>query len=244
MVSDPSLYLPILIAGAFAAALVIGAVGFADALILNAVWLHIMEPAAAIPLVVTCALFMHIAPMYKLRNTLDFSRLPPFVIFGVLAVPLGVWALGYVSPDIFRTTIALLLITYGIWMLVRPNTSIGAAGGKLADSAVGLAGGFLGGFAGLSGLAPTIWVGLRGWAKDTQRGVYQPFVVIMHALGIVIFAVSGLITWQTLQDLAWCLPAVFVGSWLGVKLYPYLNEALFKRIILALILLSGISLMV
>ena len=90
---DPSIYLLILLAGAFIAAFVTGAVGFADGLILNAFWLHIMEPSAAIPLVIISGLLIHIIPLYKLRKTLDFSRLKPFVLFGVIGVPLGMWAL-------------------------------------------------------------------------------------------------------------------------------------------------------
>ena len=51
-ISDPSVYLLILFVGAFIAAFVTGAVGFADGLILNAFWLHIMEPANAIALII------------------------------------------------------------------------------------------------------------------------------------------------------------------------------------------------
>ena len=244
MIVDPQFYLPLLLAGAFGAAFVSGAIGFADALILNAVWLHIMEPAGAIPLVVTCGVFMHIAPLYKLRTVLDFSSLMPFVIFGIVAVPLGIWVLNYAKPDIFRTVIAVLLILYGIWMFARPNTAIGNFGGRIADGVIGFGGGFMGGFAGLSGLMPTIWVGMRNWPRHKQRGVYQPFVVTMHALGIVFFAANGMITARTLHDLLWCLPVIVIGSWLGVKIYPYLNDKMFKRIILGLILLSGITLLI
>ncbi len=243
MITDPSLYLPLLIAGAFAAAFVIGAVGFADALILNAVWLHIMEPAAAIPLVVACGILMHVTPLYKLRKTLDFSRLLPFALCGVFGVPIGTWALGYMEAQHFKTVIGVFLLAYGIWMLMRPHTSVGEAGGRPADGLIGLGGGFMGGFAGLSGLFPTLWVGVRGWSKSRQRGTYQPFVLIMHALGIVTFAASGMLTMRTGIDFLWCFPAVVVGSWLGVKIYPYLNDALFKRIILGLILISGATLL-
>lgn len=244
MIVDPSFYLPLLIAGAFAAAFVIGAVGFADALILNAVWLHIMNPAAAIPLVVVCGILMHITPLYKLRKTLDFSRLLPFVFCGVLGVPVGTWALGHIEPEIFKTVIGALLVVYGIWMLMRPHTSVGEAGGRTADGLVGLSGGFMGGFAGLSGLFPTLWVGVRGWPKSKQRGTYQPFVLVMHGLGIATFAASGMITARTSIDFLWCLPVIIAGSWFGVKVYPYLNDTLFKRIILGLILLSGVTLLI
>ena len=244
MALDPTLYLPVLIAGAFAAAFVIGAVGFADALILNAVWLHIMEPVAAIPLVVACGFMMHMTPLYKLRKTLDFSRLWPFVVCGVFGVPIGTWALNYMGPDIFRIVVGAFLVAYGIWMLFRPHTSVGEAGGRPVDGLVGLSGGFMGGFAGLSGLLPTLFVGIRGWPKNLQRGTYQPFVIVMHGLGVATFAASGMITQRTLVDFLWCVPAVIIGSWFGVKFYPHLNDNLFKRIIIGLILLSGITLLI
>ncbi len=242
--SDPTLYLVLLIAGAFAAAFVIGAVGFADALILNAVWLHIMDPAAAIPLVVACGLMMHVTPLYKLRKTLDFSRLMPFIWGGIVGVPMGVWILGYIEPGIFRSVIGGLLVGYGLWMLLRPHTTVGQVGGRKLDGLVGLGGGVMGGFAGLSGLLPTLWSGIRGWPRNTQRGTYQPFVLVMHGLGIAVFALNGMITERTIYDFLWCLPAVIIGSRLGVQVYPYLNDALFKRIILGLILLSGITLLI
>ena len=244
MITDPSLYIPILIFGAFCAAFVIGAVGFADALILNAVWLHIMTPTSAIPLVVSCGVLMHLIPLYKLRKTLDFSGLPPFLLCGIFGVPVGVWVLNFSNPDVFKGVIGGLLIVYGAWMLVRPHTAIGDVGGRPADSMIGLGGGFLGGFAGLSGILPTIWVGLRGWPGIRQRGVYQPFVLIMHVLGIATFAASGAMTAQTFIDLSWCIPFIIAGSWLGVRVYAHVNDRILRKIILSLILVSGITLLI
>ena len=47
---DPSIYLLILLLGAFTAALVQGDTGFGSGLVLNDFWLHILAPAHAIPL--------------------------------------------------------------------------------------------------------------------------------------------------------------------------------------------------
>jgi uncharacterized membrane protein YfcA len=243
MLSDPSLYLLLLLVGAFFAAFVTGAVGFADAMILNAIWLHIMDPIAAIPLLVSCGVLMHMLPLYRLRNTLNFSRLLPFVAGGVLGVPFGAWILGYIEPDIFRTVIGVLMVVYGCWMFLRPHTSVGEVGGGPLDGLVGLGGGIMGGFAGLSGLFPTIWSGVRGWTKHLQRGSCQPFVLIMHGVGVVTFVSTGKFTQQTAIDLIWCIPVLVIGSWLGLKVYPYLNDLLFKRIIIGLNLIAGITLL-
>lgn len=243
MISDPTIYFVILIAGAFAAAFVIGAVGFADALILNAVWLHIMDASAAIPLIVTCGFLMHVIPLFKLRKSLDFSKLPPFAFMGLAGVPIGVWALTQTTIGSFKLIIGVMLVVYGTWMLFRPNLVSNNIDTPKTDGVVGLIGGFMGGFAGLSGLFPTLWVGAKNWSKNTQRGVFQPFVIIMHAVGIITFAFSGMIGADTLRDLAWCLPAIAIGSWVGVKTYPYLNDKQFRQIILGLILVSGITLL-
>ena len=39
-------------------------------------------------------------------------------------------------------------------------------GGKIADTAIGFAGGILGGLAGLSGPLPILWASVRGWGKE------------------------------------------------------------------------------
>jgi len=243
MFFDPSLYFLVLVGGAFAASFVIGAVGFADALIMNAVWLQVMTPTEAIPLVVACGFAMHLLPLLKLRSELEFSRLPPFLLAGVAGVPFGVLMLSWFDPDLFKYCIGAFLVTYGVWMFLRPQTLVGETGGKAADGSIGFIGGVMGGFAGLSGLLPTLWVGQRGWSRSVQRGTFQPFVLAMHGLGFATFALSGIVTWQTLTDFSWCLPAIILGSWAGTWVYPYLNEQLFKNVVLALILISGVTLL-
>ena len=80
-VSDPSLYLLILLSGAFLGAFVQGATGFGSGLLINAFWLHIMEPTHAIPLNVVTSLFISGVPIYKLRKKLDFSKLKTICYF-------------------------------------------------------------------------------------------------------------------------------------------------------------------
>jgi uncharacterized membrane protein YfcA len=40
------------------------------------------------------------------------------------------------------------------------------------------------------------------------------------------------------------LPALFAGTWLGLKLFGRLDEATFRRVVLVLLLASGIVLMI
>ena len=242
-ISDPSIYFLILLTGAFIAAFVTGAVGFADGLILNAFWLHIMEPASAVALIIVSSLLIHAIPLYKLRKTLDYSRLKPFALFGVIGFPFGMWALTRINPEIFKITIGFLLLGYGLWMLIRSKSSAKMSQKPMLDGVVGLNGGFMGGFAGLAGLLPTLWVGMQNLPKNVQRGTFEPYILIVNLVGIAVFFIAGKITMQVGVDLLWALPALIIGSWLGVKVYPLINDTVFRKTVLVLILLSGLMLL-
>jgi|TARA_B110000261_G_scaffold53833_1_gene63552 uncharacterized membrane protein YfcA len=244
LISDPSIYLLILLVGAFTAALVQGATGFGSGLVLNAFWLHILEPSIAIPLNIFTCLLISGAPIYKLRKTLDFSKLKPFIIFGVIGIPFGMLLLTITDPRIFKASIGIFLVLYALLMLISSNFSIKVNTNKSIDSFIGLISGLMGGFAALGGLLPTIWVGLQKLPKNTQRGTYEPFIFITSIVAVISFAVAGLYTIQMAYDLLKILPALIIGSWLGVKIYHVLDGEVFRRTILGLILAAGIVLLI
>jgi|TARA_B110000967_G_scaffold52038_1_gene53261 uncharacterized membrane protein YfcA len=244
IISDPSIYLLILIVGAFTAALVQGATGFGSGLVLNAFWLHILEPSIAIPLNIVTCLLISGAPIYKLRKTLDFSKLRPFIIFGVVGIPCGMLLLTITDPRIFKASIGIFLVLYALLMLSSNNFSIKVNTNKSIDSLIGLISGLMGGFAALGGLLPTIWVGLQKLPKNTQRGTYEPFIFITSIIAVISFAVAGLYTIQMAYDLLKILPALIVGSWLGVKIYHVLDGEVFRKTILGLILAAGMVLLI
>ena len=244
LISDPSIYLLILLVGAFTAALVQGATGFGSGLVLNAFWLHILEPSIAIPLNIFTCLLISGAPIYKLRKTLDFSKLKPFIIFGVIGIPFGMLLLTITDPRIFKASIGIFLVLYVLLMLISSNFSIKVNTDKSIDSFIGLISGLMGGFAALGGLLPTIWVGLQKLPKNTQRGTYEPFIFITSIVAVISFAVAGLYTIQMAYDLLKILPALIIGSWLGVKIYHVLDGEVFRRTILGLILAAGLVLLI
>ena len=244
LISDPSIYLLILLVGAFTAALVQGATGFGSGLVLNAFWLHILEPSIAIPLNIFTCLLISGAPIYKLRKTLDFSKLKPFIIFGVIGIPFGMLLLTITDPRVFKASIGIFLVLYVLLMLISSNFSIKVNTDKSIDSFIGLISGLMGGFAALGGLLPTIWVGLQKLPKNTQRGTYEPFIFITSIVAVISFAVAGLYTIQMAYDLLKILPALIIGSWLGVKIYHVLDGEVFRGTILGLILAAGLVLLI
>ncbi|MDP2412090.1 MAG: sulfite exporter TauE/SafE family protein, partial [Pseudolabrys sp.] len=80
--------------------------------------------------------------------------------------------------------------------------------------------------------------------KDTQRAIFQPVILAAFAMTAVSLAFAGAVTADLVRLYLYGLPALAAGLWLGIKLYGRLDEAAFRRVILVLLLLSGLTLIV
>jgi len=145
-------------------------------------------------------------------------------------------------PSDLRVAVGLLLISFSLYNLLRPKLPGIKRAGSLLDATVGVFNGLLAGSTGLGGILPTIWCGLRGWSKDVQRAVFQPTAVATFLMTIIWLGGAGTITADIARLFAIGFPALFVGTWLGWKLYGRLNEAAFRKIVLGLLLISGLVL--
>jgi uncharacterized membrane protein YfcA len=243
LISDPVIFQSLLLFGAFFAGLVQGATGFGSGIVLNAFWLHILEPSAAISLNIVSCLFVSALPIYKLRKTLDFSKLKSFVFFGVIGIPTGLLILTMTDPSIFKTTVGLILVIFSIWKFKSKDILINFKSNPALDKLIGFISGILGGFAALGGILPTIWVNLQRLPKDTQRGTYEPFIFITSIAAVISFYFAGFLTLDIFYNFLKAFPALMLGSWIGIKIYALINEALFRQVILGLIFLAGLVLL-
>ena len=237
LISDPVIFQSLLLFGAFFAGLVQGATGFGSGIVLNAFWLHILEPSAAISLNIVSCLFVSALPIYKLRKTLDFSKLRSFVFFGVIGIPTGLLILTMTDPSIFKTTVGFILVIFSIWKFKSKDILINFKSNPTLDKFIGFISGILGGFAALGGILPTIWVSLQRLPKDTQRGTYEPFIFITSIAAVISFYFAGFLTLDIFYNFLKAFPALMLGSWIGIKIYALINEALFRHVILGLIFL-------
>jgi len=236
------LELPLFLLATFVGALVAGLTGFAFGLVAASIWLYILTPLQTATLIIAFGLIVQGYAVWKLRGALDWKRLWPFVLGAALGVPAGVTILTWANPAHVRMGIGALLVLYSLYALFRPAIAPVKAGGAALDAAVGFLNGMLGGMTGLAGILVTIWCGLRGWPKDVQRTVFQPVAVAIFLMSALWIGGKGAITAETLKLFLLGLPALLAGTWLGFRLFGRLNEASFRKVVLLLLLASGIAL--
>ncbi len=236
------LQLILFLAATFVAAVVTGVAGFAFGLVASGAWLHVLTPLQTATLIVCYGLVVQGTAVWKLRRNLDFSLLWPFLAGGALGVPAGVSILGLARPEHMRAGVGVVLIAYSVYSLLRPNLPPAKSAHALADGTAGFLNGVLGGMTGLSGILVIIWCGLRGWSRDVQRSVFQPTAVFVFLMSASLLGVRGDIALDTVKLFVLGLPLVLLGTWIGLKLYGRLDEAGFRRVVLILLLVSGVAL--
>jgi len=188
----------LLFAGALAGGFVSGLAGFGTALMTLGIWLYLMPPALAVPLVLICSVVSQTATLPSMWRTFDLSLIWPFLIGGLAGVPLGTILIAHADPQNFKLTVGVFLLVFPLALYFQRTPTAFRFGGRLADGAIGLSGGILAGLAGLSGPLPILWASVRGWGKDERRGIFQIFnwTVLVAALGLQL--ASGLV-WSSLH---------------------------------------------
>jgi uncharacterized protein len=237
-----SFELAIFLGGTLAAAFVTGLAGFAFGMVAASIWLYALAPLQASILIVAYGLLVQGYAVWKLRQSLNLYRLAPFILGSAMGIPAGIAALRWTSPMHLRIGVGVLLVSFSLYNLVSPKLPEMKGAGRGADSAVGFLNGFLGGATGLAGILPTIWTGLRGWSRDEQRAVFQPTAVATFLMTILALGGVGAITVDAMRLFLIGLPALVIGSALGWILYGKLDEVAFRKIVLALLLVSGVTL--
>lgn len=227
----------------FLGGLVNGLAGFALGLVVSGIWLHILTPVQTATLIVGYGLLLQCYGIWKLRHALRWHAVLPFIIGGAVGVPLGTALLNYIDADYLRIGIGVLLIAYSTYSLARPHLKPMHAGFAV-ETGVGFLNGVLGGLTGLAGPIITMWCQMRGWPKDVQRTIYQPVILVAFAMAAISMTVAGTVTAEIAKLFLYGLPALAAGQWVGFKLYGHLDEATFRKAVLALLLLSGLVLVV
>ena len=230
-------------AGTFAAALVTRVAGFAFGIVAAAVWLHFLSPTHTTALIVAYGLIVQGISVWKLRRSIKLARLLPFLLGAVIGVPIGVQLLHWTSPATLRISIGIVLILFSLHNLTRPQLAPATAG-KTADGVIGVLNGVIGRATGLAGIVVTIWCTLGGWPRDEQRTVFQPIGVAVFLMTGVWLGGTGLVDAETLRLFVIGLPMLLVGTWMGLRLYARLDKSGFRKVVLGLLLISGLGLVV
>ena len=227
----------------FAGAFVSGMAGFAFSAVAGAILLHVFQPSEAVPLMMACSVGVQTSTLLTLRHQMRWRESLFLIAGGLLALPIAVFLLQSADTRSLQIAFGGLITAYAAYSLFRPGLShlptIDHQGRNLL---IGFGGGLIGGLTAMPGALPTIWCDMHGMPKDQQRGLVQPFIAAMQVSALMLMLSRHELPTNILIDLAVSLPPLAAGTMLGLLLFRRINEAAFRRIILIMLLISGLSL--
>ncbi|MCH8297619.1 MAG: sulfite exporter TauE/SafE family protein [Chloroflexi bacterium] len=235
MVTGLELFFSILIVTA--AATVIGTVGFGFGLVAVPVFLLYLEPQQAV--VVSNSLIGIMMAMVLVRTWrhLKLRVSIGLVLGGMAATPVGVLALNSASPSALRITIAIVIISLGLFSLSRvqlPFVQRRPAGpifGFLTSLAVTTIG--------IGGPLGAIYAIAQRWRAETVRAVLALFFLTSDIVAFALYAATGLVGRDTLANIGVMVPGLLFGFGLAAMLVNRINERIFRHAVIAVIVVAG-----
>ncbi len=234
---DPFMVLLAGISIVFLAGMTQGLTGFGFGLISVPLFLLILPPATAIPLVVIHGTLNTLLVLYHSRRHLQPRRVAPMIAAGLAGVPFGTYILTSLDVGTLKILIGVLASAFALLLLAGFRRSI--KNEKAASVPLAAAGGVLNSSIGMSGPPVVLFFSNQGIGKGPFRANLAAYFTALNLATLPTFAYAGLMTPETLGFAATLLPAMAAGAFLGMKLTHRVNEKTFKKIALMIATAAG-----
>jgi uncharacterized protein len=226
----------------FLASFVMGLTGFGVALVAMAFLPWLMSPVTAIAVLTIYAFVFSLAVVVQLRRDLTPRTLVDLSIGTVAGTPLGVWVLASLPLSALNRLIGLVLVIVVALEFrgVMPTRLAGRAWGL----ATGVLAGVIGGAVGTPGPPIVVYVTTQGWSPRAMKANTMGFFVANQGVILIGYWWADLLTLEVATvAVAYALPAL-AGVVTGVALFGRLDPVRFRRSVFALLLVSGLVLLV
>jgi uncharacterized membrane protein YfcA len=233
----------IITTGAAFAGFVNGLAGFGVSLFALGWWLQVLTPIEAVAVSLMISVLTGIQGVWIVRHAIQFRDLLRYLIPALYGIPVGLGLLAHLSPEPLKLLIAFFLLGYGAFFSFQRNLPSLTRPTPIIDVAIGFAGGVLGALAGLSGALPTVWLSLRPWPKAKTRAILQPYNTVVLALSALLLALKGAYDSNVLLALAIAIPVALTSAQAGIFVFRRINDAVFRRLLIFLMLASGVVLL-
>lgn len=216
-----------------------GITGFGFALIaVPLLSLFIPELTNITPIIVIYSFLTNIIIVYKARQDIDFKKIIPLVIFGIIATPIGTYILLYVKVSTLKIIIGLIITITAFAML--KNFTINIRNQVASYGIIGLLSGLLNGCTGLSGPPVVLFLTNQNTDKKVFRANLTFYGIATNIFAIILFIIEGIINYSVLNFTLIYLPALIIGVFVGIRTSSIINETVFRNLTIYLIIALGL----
>ncbi|MFW6279090.1 MAG: sulfite exporter TauE/SafE family protein [Bacillota bacterium] len=112
----------------------------------------------------------------------------------------------------------------------------------------GFAAGILGGAVAIPGppmiIYGTFMVATGIWQSKRMKAVFTAFFGTLMLYRFLSLAINGVVTTKLMLETLIILPGLFIGAWLGIKVYNHIPEKIFSWIVLLMLTINAFILLI
>lgn len=215
-----------------------GLTGFGAALAMAPLLSRVL-PAHHTLVLVTVLCALPLGPTLSRRAiwTADGTLLRPMLLAAMVGLPAGVWLVGLLPEQAFRTLVGVSVIVSACALLAGLRFPRRAS--RPASLGVGLLSGVMTAFGGIGGPPAILYV--LGVERDPVR-IRANFIVYfacLYPLALVVLALLGVLSLPLLVLGLLLAPLFHAGCLLGAGLFGRMDKRLFRPLVLALLFSAG-----
>jgi hypothetical protein len=219
-----------------------GLSGFGSGLIAVPLLAHFLPLTFVVPLILVTDFTASILLGLHVRQHARWDEIWPLIPFGFLGVIAGTFLLVNLPRTPLLITLGALILVFGLRSVLNLHGSRSIS--RLWAAPAGLIGGTVSGLFGTGGPPYVIYLNHRIHKPAELRATFTGLFFLEGLWRIATFAIAGLLLDLSLfaTTLA-ALPLVALGLWTGNRVHVGLTPAQMQRLIGALLLVSGTSLL-
>ena len=171
-------------------------------------------------------------------NIRIFLPLAVLVLAG--SIP-GAILLKNMNTQYLKILFGAVVVLIGIEMLVREYKLIQTKGSKILLGLIGLLSGLLCGLFGIGALLAA-YVGRVTNTTDEFKGNISAVFIVENTVRIILYSFIGVITFNAIKYVVILMPFMLAGLYLGMKSAKILDERIIKKLVIILLIISGLVL--
>jgi len=214
--------------------------GFGSALVAMALLPVIVGLKFATPFVALITLTIEIVLLIRYHHSLHIRSLWPLILASLVGTPMGMYILSQVDEKIALTLLGLVITGYASYALL--GFQLPPLEHPIWAYFAGFLGGLLGGAYNTSGPPVILYADCRRWSRDVFKSNLQGYFFVSSVAVVITHYVGGNITFDISKVFLQMLPFMAMGIILGSYLDRILSPALFRRLVLLLLVFMGLRL--
>lgn len=221
----------------FGSTLIQSLTGFGLSIVSTPLFLMVYDAKQVVLILQLICVVINIAFTLMLLKDVDKNFLKILFITSLIGQPIGLLIFQIAPNNLLKIFVSLVILLFLVFMQLNKKPIVETT---LKTSIAGLLSGILTTATSMGGPPLILYLANSSRDKISMRATCIAYFALTNVSAIIIFLWGNTDFTFAFEQTIYLLPFCFIGLWIGNKLFPYLSQQMFKRIIFVMLLFSAL----